>query len=148
MLALVPALAAAQGISLGRDTLQSQVEKAFPKTRSGVELTEPELQLEGARELVVLCGRWAHAAAKLGGTFCAESRLQWNKEPATVTLASVQMRSLSLGDGRQLPQALLQALNLGLPRWVDGTVVYTAPRFVGWAVKDLRVQQDRLRVEF
>lgn len=147
-LVLVPALCVAQGISLSRDTLQAQVEKAFPKTRSGVELTEPELQLEGAREVAVLCGRWAHAASKLSGAFCAESRLQWNKEPGTVTLTSVQMRSLSLGDGRQLPQALLQALNLGLPRWVDGTVVYTAPRFVGWAVKDLRVQQDRLRVEF
>lgn len=148
VLAQVPALCAAQGISLSRDTLQAQVEKGFPKTRSGVELTEPDLQLEGARELVVLCGRWAHTATKLSGTFCAESRLQWNKEPATVTLASVQMRSLALGEARQLPQSLLQALNLGLPRWVDGTVVYTAPRFVGWAVKDLRVQQDRLRVEF
>ena len=148
VLALVPALCAAQGINLSRDTLQSQVEKAFPKTRSGVELTAPELQLEGERELVVLCGQWAHAAAKLSGTFCAESRLRWNKEPATVTLAAVQMRSFALGDGRQLPQALLQALNLGLPKWVDGTVVYTASRFVGWTVKDLRVQQDRLRVEF
>jgi hypothetical protein len=27
-------------------------------------------------------------------------------------------------------------------------MVYTAPSFVGWAVKDLRVQQDRLRIEF
>lgn len=147
-LALVPALAAGQGLSLSRDTLQTQVERVFPKTRSGVELSEPELQLDGARERVVLCGRWAHAVSKLRGTFCAESRLQWNKEPATVSLASVQMRSLAIGDGRQLPQALLQALNLGLPRWVDGTVIYTASRFVGWAVKDLRVQQDRLRVEF
>ncbi len=39
-------------------------------------------------------------------------------------------------------------LNLAMPRLPDGTVVYTAPGFVGWAGKDLRVVQDRLRVEF
>ena len=115
---------------------------------SSVELFEPELQLEGERAVAVLCGRWAHATSRLAGAFCAESRLRWNKEPANVTLDGVQIRSLSLGDGRPLPQALLQALNLGLPRWVDGTVVYTAPGFVGWAVKDLKVRQDRLRIEF
>jgi hypothetical protein len=148
VLALWPGLGTAQGLHLSRATLQAQVEKAFPKTRSGVELSEPELQLEGERAVAVLCGRWAHATSRLAGAFCAESRLRWNKEPANVTLDGVQMRSLSLGDGRPLPQALLQALNLGLPRWVDGTVVYTAPGFVGWAVKDLKVQQDRLRIEF
>ena len=115
---------------------------------SSVELSEPELQLEGERGVAVLCGRWAHVASRLTGTFCAESRLRGNKEPANVTLDGVQMRSLSLSDGRALPQALLQALNLGLPRWVDGTVVYTAPGLVGRVVKDLKVQQDRLRIEF
>ena len=147
-LAVVPTPSLAQAIHLSRQTLQAQVEKAFPNTQRGVTLAEPELQLEGTREVVVLCGRWAHGATQAAGTFCAESRLQWNKEPATVSLAAVQLRSLALGDGRQLPQPLLQALNLGMPRLVDGTVVYTAPGFVGWAVKDLRVVQDRLRVEF
>ena len=148
VLSLLPGLGAAQGLHLSRATLQAQVEKGFPKTRSGVELSAPEIQLEGEREVAVLCGRWAHTTSRLAGAFCAESRLRWNKEPANVTLDAVQMRSLTLGDGRQLPQAVLQGLNLGLPRWVDGTVVYTAPGFVGWAVKDLRVQQDRLRIEF
>jgi hypothetical protein len=115
---------------------------------SSVELFEPELQLEGERGVAVLCGRWAHVTSRLAGTFCAESPLLWNKEPANVTLYGVQMRSLSLSDGRALPQALLQALNLGLPRWVNGTVVYAAPGLVGWAVKDLKVRQDRLRIEF
>lgn len=147
-LTIAPMPGQAQAIHLSRQTLQSQVEKAFPKTQRGVTLSEPELQLEGAREVVVLCGRWAHGATQAAGTFCAESRLQWNKEPATVSLAAVQLRSLALGDGRQLPQPLLQALNLAMPRLVDGTVVYTATGFVGWAVKDLRVVQDRLRVEF
>jgi hypothetical protein len=147
-LAVAPEPGLAQAVHLSRQTLQAQVEKAFPKTQRGVTLSEPELQLEGAREVVVLCGRWAHGATQAAGTFCAESRLQWNKEPATVSLAAVQLRSLALGDARQLPQPLLQALNLAMPRLVDGTVVYTAPGFVGWAVKDLRVQQDRLRIEF
>ncbi|MEI8265993.1 MAG: hypothetical protein WCI59_09635 [Betaproteobacteria bacterium] len=148
LLAAAPLRSEAQAIHLSRETAQAQVEKAFPKTRSGVELSEPDLQLDGTREVVVLCGRWLHAATQAGGTFCAQSRLQWNKEPATVSLAAVQLRSLALADGRQLPQALLLALNLGLPRLVDGTVVYTAPALVGWAVKDLRVVQDRLRIEF
>jgi len=138
----------AQAIHLSRQTLQAQVEKAFPKNRRGVELSQPELQLEGAREVLQLCGQWLHMATQAAGTFCAESRLQWNKEPATVSLAAVQLRSLALADGRQLPQPLLQALNLAMPLLVDGTVVYTASGFVGWAVKDLRVQQDRLRIEF
>ncbi len=85
-LAAVPRPGLAQAVHLSRQTLQAQVEKAFPKTQRGVTLSEPELQLEGAREVAVL--------------------------------------------------------------WVDGTMVYTAPSFVGWAVKDLRVQQDRLRIEF
>jgi hypothetical protein len=143
-----PTPSQAQAIHLSRQTLQAQVEKAFPKSRRGVELSQPELQLEGAREVLQLCGLWSHTATQAAGTFCAESRLQWNKEPATVSLAAVQLRSLALADGRQLPQPMLQALNLAMPRLVDGTVVYTAPSFVGWAVKDLRVQQDRLRIEF
>lgn len=147
-LAAVPRPGLAQAVHLSRQTLQAQVEKAFPKTQRGVTLSEPELQLEGAREVAVLCGRWSHGAAQAAGTFCAESRLQWNKEPATVSLAAVQLRSLALADGRQLPPPLLQTLNLAMPRLVDGTMVYTAPSFVGWAVKDLRVQQDRLRIEF
>jgi hypothetical protein len=56
--------------------LQAQVEKAFPKTRSGVELSQPDLRLDGEREVVELCGRWLHAATQAGGTFCAESRLR------------------------------------------------------------------------
>ena len=115
---------------------------------SSVELFEPELQLEGERGVAVLCGRWAHDSSRLTGTFCAESGLRWHKEPANVTLDGVQIRSLSLSDGKALPQAPLQALTLRLPRWVDGTVVHAAQGFVGWAVKDLKVQQDRLRIEF
>jgi hypothetical protein len=62
-------------IDIGVSTLQAQVEKAFPKAKQPLTLSEPTLSLQGV-------------------------------------------------------------------------VVYTAPKFIGWAVKNLRPQDGRLQVEF
>jgi hypothetical protein len=41
-----------------------------------VELSQPDLRLDGEREVVEFCGRWLHAVTPAGGTLCAESRLR------------------------------------------------------------------------
>lgn len=143
-------------IDIGVSTLQAQVEKAFPKAKQPLTLSEPTLSLEGATEVVVLCGRWdlspkaavLIADRPLLGRFCAESRLQWNPQPATVSLTAVRVRSLGLGDGPSLPPSALRLINAILPEHLEGVVVYTAPKFIGWAVKNLRPQDGRLQVEF
>lgn len=146
----------AASIDIAVSTLQSQVEKAFPKTKRQLTLSEPVLALEAAGEVAVLCGRWDYAPkvlgttldANLGGRFCAASRLQWNATPGTVTLSAVQVRSLSLGESQPLPGPALAVVNAVLPGQLEGVVVYTAPRWLGWAVKNLRPQDGRLQVEF
>ncbi|MFM8692134.1 MAG: hypothetical protein ACKODU_12095 [Limnohabitans sp.] len=156
LLALLPMSSSAASIDIAVGTLQAQVEKAFPKTKSSLTLTEPLLALEGATEVVVLCGRWDYAPKalaasterSLGGRFCAESRLQWNPQPGAVALSAVRMRSLSLGEGQALPGAALAIVNAILPAQLEGVVVYTAPKFIGWAIKNLRPLDGRLQVEF
>lgn len=146
----------ALSIDVAVSTLQSQAEKAFPKTKNSLTLSEPMLALEGATEVVVLCGRWDYAPKLLGATverglggkFCAESRLQWNAEPGTVALSAVRVRSLTLGDAQPLPGPLLAVVNAVLPGQLEGVVVYTAPKWLGWAVKNLRPLDGRLQVEF
>jgi hypothetical protein len=84
----------------------------------------------------------------LQGRFCAESRLQWNPQPGNVSLTAVRVRTLGLGDGPPLPAPVLKVVNAILPDQLEGVVVYTAPKFIGWAVKNLRPQDGRLQVEF
>ncbi|MFM8636745.1 MAG: hypothetical protein ACKOER_03280 [Betaproteobacteria bacterium] len=156
LLALLPRSSSAASIDIAVGTLQAQVEKAFPKTKSSLTLTEPLLALEGATEVVVLCGRWDYAPKalaasterSLGGRFCAESRLQWNPHPGAVALSAVRMRSLSLGEGQAVPGAALALVYAILPAQLEGVVVYTAPKFIGWAIKNLRPLDGRLQVEF
>jgi hypothetical protein len=31
---------------------------------------------------------------------------------------------------------------------IEGVVVYTAPKMIGWAIKDLKVLDGRLRIDF
>lgn len=142
----VASSAHAMSFNVSRGTIQAQAEKAFPKQVSGVELTAPDVRFEGAREVAVLCGRWTHLATSAEGTFCAETRLRWNREPGTVSLSAARVRRVSFADGRSLPQVVLQGLNALIARQVEGVVVYTAPKLVGWAVKDLTVTQDGIRV--
>lgn len=154
--ALLPALSNAASIDIAVGTLQAQVEKAFPKTKSSLTLTEPLIALEGATEVVVLCGRWdyapkvlaANAERSLGGKFCAESRLQWNPQPGAVALSAVRLRSISLGEAQALPGAALAVVNAILPSQLEGVFIYTAPKFIGWAIKNLRPLDGRLQVEF
>lgn len=153
---LLPAPTQAASIDIGISTLQAQVEKAFPKVKQALTLSDPLLSLEGATEVVVLCGRWefspkppvAITDRPIPGRFCAESRLQWNPQPGTVSLAAVRMRSLALGDGPPLPAPVLKIVNAILPEHLEGVVVYTAPKFIGWAIKNLRPLDGRLQVEF
>ena len=154
--AMLPALSNAASIDIRVGTLQAQAEKAFPKTKSSLTLTEPLIALEGATEVVVLCGRWdyapkvlaANAERSLGGKFCAESRLQWNPQPGAVALSAVRMRSVSLGEAQALPGAALAVVNAILPSQLEGVVIYTAPKLIGWAIKNLRPLNGRLQVEF
>lgn len=131
---------------LGRSTIQSHAEKAFPKQVSGIELANPDVRFEGERELAVLCGRWTHLATRAQGTFCAETRLRWNPEPGTVSLSTARVRKVAFADGMALPQVMLQGLNSVIARQVEGVVVYRASRLVGWVIKDLKVTQDGVRV--
>lgn len=155
-LALLPSLCTAAAIDIAVGTLQSQVEKAFPKTKSSLTLNEPIIGLEAATEVVVLCGRWDYAPKvlaasterSLGGKFCAESRLQWNPQPGAVALSAVKMRSLTIGEGQALPGPALAIVNAILPAQLEGVVVYTAPKFMGWAIKNLKPLDGRLQVEF
>jgi hypothetical protein len=164
-LTLMPLVATSASIDISQATIQAQVEKAFPvggvyprdasPTRVLVagKLSEPMVTLEGTTELVVLCGRWA-ATTKVPrdredvGRFCAESRLKWSKETGTVSLSQVRIRSLTLGDDRAVPPALLTVLNALVPPMLEGVVVYTAPKMIGWAIKDLKVLDGRLRIDF
>lgn len=151
-----PTLSHAASIDIGVATLQTQVEKAFPKTKSALTLSDPVLGLEGTTEVVVLCGRWdfapkmlvAASERALGGKFCAESRLQWNPQPGTVALSAVRLRSLTVGEGQPLPPPAMKIVNAILPEHLEGVVVYTAPKFIGWAIKNLRPMDSRLQVEF
>lgn len=155
-LVLLPGRAHPASIDIGVSTLQAQVEKAFPKVKKALTLSEPILSLEGTTEVVVLCGRWEYLPKapvaltdrSIPGRFCAESRLQWNPQPGTVSLAAVRVRSLALGDGPPLPAPILRIVNAILPEHLEGVVVYTAPKFIGWAVKNLRPLDGRLQVEF
>lgn len=136
----------AMSFNVNRSTIQAQAEKAFPKQVSGLELAAPDVRFEGERELAVLCGRWTHLATSAAGTFCAETRLRWNREPGTVSLSAARVRRVTFADGRALPQVMLQGLNALIARQVEGVVVYTAPKLLGWAVKDLTVTHDGIRV--
>ena len=152
----LPSIVHAASVAIGVGTLQTQVEKAFPKTKSSLTLSDPILALEGSTEVVVLCGRWdfapkmlvAASERALGGKFCAESRLQWNPQPGTVALSAVRLRSLTVGDGQPLPAPALKIVNAILPEHLEGVVVYTAPKFIGWAIKNLRPLDGQLQVEF
>lgn len=155
-LALLPMVCQSASIEIGVGTLQTQVEKAFPKTKGSLTLSDPALALEGTAGVVVLCGRWDYAPKllagnadrSLAGKFCAESRLQWNPQPAAVALSAVRVRSLSVGEGQPLPGPVLSIVNAILPGQLEGVVIYTAPKFIGWAIKDLQPLDGRLRVEF
>jgi len=164
-LSLMPLVATSASIDISQATIQAQVKQAFPKdwvhpkdaspTKVLVagKLSEPLVTLEGTTELVVLCGRWA-ATTMLRrdredvGRFCAESRLKWNKEAGTVSLSQARIRSLTLGDDKAVPPTMLAVLNALVPPMLEGVVVYTAPKFIGWAVKDLKVLDGRLRIDF
>ena len=164
-LALMPLVATSASIDISQATIQAQVEKAFPKEGAyprdappakalgTAKFSEPLVTLEGSTELVVLCGRWA-AATKVPrywegvGRFCAESRLKWNKEAGSVSLSQVRIRSLTLGDDRAVPPALLTVLNALVPPMIEGVVVYTAPKMIGRAIKDMKILDGRLRIDF
>lgn len=176
LLTMVPLVAQSASIDISQAIIQARVEKAFPKEvaypkgigplRAAVEakLSAPQITLEGATELVVLCGRWAltikasaypkdldmnsQTVREDGGRFCAESRLKWNKETGTVTVTQVRIRRFTLGDEKAVPPPLLTVLNALVPPELEGVVVYTAPKFIGWAIKDLKVLDGRLRIDF
>ena len=155
-LAAWPLCSHAASIEIPVGTLQPQIEKAFPKTKNSLNLSEPLLALEASPAVAVLCGRWEYAPKvlassaerALGGKFCAESRLQWVAQAGEVALSSVRVRSLTFGEGQSLPPTALALVNSILPGQLEGLVVYTAPRFVGWAIKNLRPLDGRLQIEF
>ena len=129
-------------------TLQTQVVKSFPKTRSGVTLSDPRLELDGVKKVAVLCAAWRQPELRVHGTVCVEAAPAWNQERATVSLARSQIRRATVGTSTEVPRPVLWALNQAVPALLDGTVVYESKSFVGRFVTDLHVEAGRLRVVF
>jgi hypothetical protein len=153
-LIFTPAPAWALSFTVSRDTLQEQVRKAFPKTLKGVNLAEPRIELDGSKKATLVCLAWAQSTLGVKGNLCVESGLVWQPKTSTLVLANTQIRQASVGEGTglQAPAPVLWALNQAVPAMLDGVQVYKAEGgltgFVASLVKELQIEQDRVRVVF
>jgi hypothetical protein len=74
--------------------------------------------------------------------------LIWNKSKGNVEISKVNILKITLGEEKELSNALAATLNTTLLTLFDGTSIYQAPEIIGKNLEGIEITENSLRLKF
>jgi hypothetical protein len=82
------------------------------------------------------------------GDFCIDTQIIWNKSKGTVEISKVNILKITLGEEKEISNALAATLNDTLLTLFDGTSIYHAPDILGKNLEGIEISENSLRLKF
>jgi len=138
----------ALALSIPKSIVDNAISKKFPREKLSIALDKPTTKFLKDSQKIELCGVWLSKLSQHKGDFCIDTQLNWNKSKGTVEISKVNIIKITLGEEKEISNALLAALNSTLSAIFDGTSIYQAPEIIGKNLEGIEITDSSLRLKF
>ena len=138
----------ALSLSIPKSIVDNAISKKFPKEKLSISLDKPTTKFIKDSQKIELCGIWLSKISQHKGDFCIDTQLNWNKSKGNVEISKVNILKITLGEEKEISNALAATLNSTLLTLFDGTSIYHAPEIIGKNLEGIEISENSLRLKF
>ena len=138
----------ALSLSIPKSVVDNAISKKFPKEKLSIALDKPTTKFIKNSQKIELCGTWLSNISQHKGDFCIDTQIIWNKSKGTVEISKVNILKITLGEEKEISNALAATLNATLLTLFDGTSIYHAPDILGKNLEGIEISESSLRLKF
>ena len=138
----------ALSLSIPKSVVDNAISKKFPKEKLSIALDKPTTKFIKNSQKIELCGIWLSKISQHKGDFCIDTQIIWNKSKGTVEISKVNILKITLGEEKEISNALAATLNATLLTLFDGTSIYHAPDILGKNLEGIEISESSLRLKF
>ena len=138
----------ALSLSIPKSIVDNAISKKFPKEKLSISLDKPTTKFIKDSQKIELCGIWLSKISQHKGDFCIDTQLNWNKSKGNVEISKVNILKITLGEEKEISNALAATLNSTLLTLFDGTSIYHAPEIIGKNLEGIEITDSSLRLKF
>ena len=138
----------ALSLSIPKSIVDNSISKKFPKEKLSITLDKPTTKFIKDSQRIELCGIWLSKISQHKGEFSINTQLIWNKSKGNVEISKVNILKITLGEEKELSNALAATLNTTLLTLFDGTSIYQAPEIIGKNLEGIEITENSLRLKF
>ena len=138
----------ALSLSIPKSIVDNAISKKFPKEKLSISLDKPTTNFIKDSQKIELCGIWLSKISQHKGEFCIDTQLNWNKSKGNVEISKVNILKITLGEEKEISNALAATLNSTLLTLFDGTSIYHAPEIIGKNLEGIEISESSLRLKF
>ena len=138
----------ALSLSIPKSIVDNAISKKFPKEKLSISLDKPTTKFIKDSQKIELCGIWLSKISQHKGDFCIDTQLNWNKSKGNVEISKVNILKITLGEEKEISNALAATLNSTLLTLFDGTSIYHAPEIIGKNLEGIEISESSLRLKF
>jgi hypothetical protein len=138
----------ALSLSIPKSIVDNAISKKFPKEKLSIALDKPTTKFIKDSQKIELCGIWLSKISQHKGDFCIDTQLTWNKSKGNVEISKVNILKITLGEEKEISNALAATLNSTLLTLFDGTSIYHAPEIIGKNLEGIEISESSLRLKF
>jgi hypothetical protein len=140
--------ASALSLSIPKSIVDNAIAKKFPKEKLSITLDRPTTRFFKDSQKIELCGIWFSKITQHKGDFCIDTQLTWNKSRGNVEISKVNILKITIGEEKEISNALSTALNSTLLTLFDGNSIYHAPEIIGKNLEQIEINENNLKLKF